>query len=400
MTETLSFPGLGLSFELSRVAFWIGEFPIYWYGITFALGFALGLLYFHFNSKKIGVHPYVGLDVILWAVLGGIVGARAYYVIFQWEALYKDNPLKIFAFREGGLAIYGGVIGAIIAGLIACRIKKIPLAPMLDVGLPALLLAQAIGRWGNFFNIEAFGCNTELPWGMTSKTIENYLSKPQVIEELAKLGQTANPYLPVHPTFFYEFAWNLIGFLFLAYFLTPRRRFDGQVALGYMGWYGLGRVFIEGLRTDSLVTNTPWGMIRVSQYLAGFLFVLSLVLMVVGYIRVKKNGKLLYVNTDESIEAMTKAEASIQSEKKKNKKDEPETTAVATMEQAEETSTEEMTEVAKTEEVNNFSATGVETVSVDDTTNPLEVPENIEDTTVAKEVDNQENLKDKDNNDK
>ncbi|MEG1943218.1 MAG: prolipoprotein diacylglyceryl transferase, partial [Angelakisella sp.] len=164
--------------------------------------------------------------------------------------------------------------------LIACHIKKLPPLPMLDVGMPALLLGQAIGRWGNFFNIEAFGGNTELPWGMTSKTIENFLARPDVVDELAKLGQTANPFVPVHPTFFYEFVWNLLGFLLLAFVLTPRRRYDGQVALGYMAWYGLGRAFIEGLRTDSLVTGTPWGMIRVSQYLAIAGFVVSLILLV------------------------------------------------------------------------------------------------------------------------
>ncbi|MEG1943777.1 MAG: prolipoprotein diacylglyceryl transferase, partial [Angelakisella sp.] len=222
MTETLSFPGLGLSFELSRVAFWIGDFPIYWYGITFATAFLLGLLYFHFSARRVGIHPYEGLDAVLWAIIGGVIGARAYFVIFQWDAMYKENPMKIFAFREGGLAIYGGVIGAILVGLIACHIKKLPPLPMLDVGMPALLLGQAIGRWGNFFNIEAFGCNTELPWGMTSKTIENFLARPDVVDELAKLGQTANPFVPVHPTFFYEFVWNLLGFLLLAFVLTPR----------------------------------------------------------------------------------------------------------------------------------------------------------------------------------
>ncbi|MEG0853524.1 MAG: prolipoprotein diacylglyceryl transferase, partial [Angelakisella sp.] len=281
MTETLSFPGLGLTFELSRVAFWIGEFPIYWYGITFATAFILGLCYFHFSARRVGIHPYEGLDAILWAIIGGVIGARAYFVIFQWEAMYKANPIKIFAFREGGLAIYGGVIGAILVGLIACRMKKLPPLPMLDVGLPALLLGQAIGRWGNFFNIEAFGGNTDLPWGMTSKSIETFLARPEVVDELAKLGQTVNPFVPVHPTFFYEFLWNLLGFLVLAFVLTPRRRYDGQVTLWYMAWYGLGRAFIEGLRTDSLVTATPWGMIRVSQYLAIAGFVASVILLIV-----------------------------------------------------------------------------------------------------------------------
>lgn len=333
MTETLTFPGLGLSFDLSRVAFWIGDFPIYWYGITFATAFLLGLLYFHFRARKVGIHPYEGLDVVLWAIIGGVVGARAYFVIFQWDAMYKANPMKIFAFREGGLAIYGGVIGAIIVGLIACRIKKLPPLPMLDIGLPALLLGQAIGRWGNFFNIEAFGCNTDLPWGMTSKTIENFLSRPEVVDELAKLGQTANPFVPVHPTFFYEFIWNLLGFLLLAFVLTPRRRYDGQVALGYMAWYGLGRTFIEGLRTDSLVTETPWGMIRVSQYLAIAGFIVSIALLV--YLGKKAQSENrpawmgLFADSEESAELMRRGDEALAGTKKKTS-EEPVSEEIAT----------------------------------------------------------------------
>lgn len=320
MTETLSFPGLGLSFELSRVAFWIGDFPIYWYGITFASAFLLGLLYFHLSARRVGIHPYEGLDALLWAIIGGVVGARVYFVIFQWEAMYKANPIKVFAFREGGLAIYGGVIGAILVGFLACRLKKLPPLPMLDVGLPALLLGQAIGRWGNFFNIEAFGGNTEMPWGMTSKTIEGFLSRPEVVEELAKLGQTANPFVPVHPTFFYEFAWNLLGFLLLAFVLTPRRRYDGQVALGYMAWYGLGRAFIEGLRTDSLVSQTPWGMIRVSQVLAIALFAVSVVLMLILSRKARSSSRPawmgLYSETEACTELMRRGDAATSKVKK------------------------------------------------------------------------------------
>lgn len=312
MTETLTIPGLGLTFELSRVAFWIGDFPIYWYGITFAGAFLLGLLYFHLSARRVGIHPYEGLDALLWAIIGGVVGARVYFVIFQWEAMYKANPMKVFAFREGGLAIYGGVIGAILVGLIACRVKKLPPLPMLDVGLPALLLGQAIGRWGNFFNIEAFGGNTDMPWGMTSKTIENFLAQPQVVEELAKLGQTANPFVPVHPTFFYEFLWNLLGFLLLAFVLTPRRRYDGQVALGYVAWYGLGRAFIEGLRTDSLVSQTPWGMIRVSQVLAIAGFVVSLILLVVLARKARSDNRPawmgLYANSEASAQLLRRGD--------------------------------------------------------------------------------------------
>lgn len=319
MTETVAFPGLGLSFEVSRVAFSIGDYNIYWYGITFALGFLIGMLYFHLRARKFGIHPYDGLDVLLWAVIGGVIGARAYFVAFQWEAMYKDNPLKIFAFREGGLAIYGGVIGAVLVGFIASKVKKTAFLPVLDGGLTGLLLAQAIGRWGNFFNNEAFGCNTTLPWGMTSNTISRYLFN--MSDQLAAQGVMVDPTVPVHPTFFYEFAWNLLGFLLLAFVLTPRRKYDGQVSLWYMAWYGLGRFFIEGLRTDSLMI----GPYRVSQLLALALCAGSALLLVVNFFRRKKAPErfVLYVDTDASRERMEKLDAELSSEKAKKKGEEP-----------------------------------------------------------------------------
>ena len=304
MAEIISFPGLGLSFEVSRVAFSIGSYNIYWYGITFALGFLVGMYYFHLRARSLGIHPYDGLDVLLWAVIGGVVGARAYFVIFQWE-MYRDNLLKIFAFREGGLAIYGGVIGAVVVGWIACRVKKTPFLPVLDGGLTGLLLAQAVGRWGNFFNCEAFGSNTTLPWGMTSDTISRYLFN--MADTLAAQGVLVDPTVPVHPTFFYEFVWNLLGFLLLAFVLTPRRRYDGQVSLGYMAWYGLGRFFIEGLRTDSLML----GSYRVSQLLALALCVGSVLLMAVLWLRTRKVPAVLYADTEASRQRMAKVDAEL-----------------------------------------------------------------------------------------
>lgn len=304
MSELISFPGLGLSFQVSRVALSIGGYNIYWYGITFALGFLVGIGYFHLQARRLGIHPYDGLDILLWAVVGGVIGARTYFVIFQWD-MYKDNLLKVFAFREGGLAIYGGVIGSMLVGWIVCKIKKTPFLPVLDGGLTGLLLAQAVGRWGNFFNCEAFGCNTTLPWGMTSNTISRYLFN--MADTLAAQGIAVDPTVPVHPTFFYEFVWNLIGFLLLAFVLTPRRRYDGQVSLCYMAWYGLGRFFIEGLRTDSLML----GSFRVSQLLALLLCVGSLLLMAALCFRHKKAPAVLYVDTDESRERMAKVDAEL-----------------------------------------------------------------------------------------
>ena len=312
MTETLSFPGLGLEFEIGRVAFSIFGIDIYWYGLLFAAAFICGIIYFHLRSRSLGFHSYDGLDVLLWAVVGGVVGARLYFVVFRWE-LYKDNWLRIFAFREGGLALYGGVIGALIAGFIACRIKKMPILPLLDAGFPAMLLAQAIGRWGNFFNMEAFGCNTTLPWGMTSRSIVSYLVTHEA--QLEALGMTIDPAVPVHPTFLYESIWNFLGFLVLAFILTPRRKYDGQVFLGYVAWYGFGRYFVEGLRTDSLTM----GATRVSEALGIVSCAVALVLMVVFYFLNKREPKPaflgLYVETEESRERILQVERQLEEEK-------------------------------------------------------------------------------------
>lgn len=312
MSETLLFPGLGIGVKISRVAFTVGGYAVYWYGIFFALAFLAGVCYFQVRAREFGIHPYDGLDVILWAIIGGVVGARLYYVAFEWE-MYRDNLLKIFALREGGLAIYGGVIGAALTGLIACRLKKLPYPPMLDVGFTGLLLGQAIGRWGNFFNMEAFGSNTTLPWGMTSERIANYLFDHAA--ELEVAGVSVDPTLPVHPTFLYESLWNLLGFLLLAFVVTRRRKYDGQVSLCYLAWYGFGRMMIEGLRTDSLM----WGPFRVSQMLALLLFVVSTMLLLVFALRGRKretqtgegSGWTLYRDTEESRSRIARVEKEI-----------------------------------------------------------------------------------------
>ena len=276
--EILRFPGLGWEIPISRVAVSIGSLEIYWYGVIIAVGFGLGLWVYLSHNRSCGIHPDEGLDIILWSMLGAIVGARAYYVAFQWDH-YKDNLKEIFNLRGGGLAIYGGIIGALIVAFIVCRSKKLPMLPVADAAFPGVMLGQAIGRWGNFFNMEAFGTNTTLPWGMTSDTISNYLSRHQAA--LLAQGVVVDPAMPVHPTFLYESLWNLIGVAVLLLWLFPRRSYDGQITLGYTAWYGLGRFFVEGLRTDSLM----WGSVRVSQALGGVLFIVD------HKLAEKKNGK-------------------------------------------------------------------------------------------------------------
>ncbi|MEG1849054.1 MAG: prolipoprotein diacylglyceryl transferase [Oscillospiraceae bacterium] len=261
MGRTISFPGLGLEFSIAREALVIGPFTIYWYGILVVGGIALGMLYALRRSREFGIHPDRMMDIALYSVVAGLVGARLYYVAFSWD-YYSRHPEEIIRIWEGGIALYGGVIGAFLMAWLLCRRWKTPFLNGADCAVGGLILGQAIGRWGNFVNIEAFGGNTTLPWGMTGPTIVAYLEAHK--EALGAIGMAIDPTMPVHPTFFYESIWNLIGFLLIVCY-TKRRRFNGELSLFYCGWYGLGRVWIEGLRTDSLM----WGSLRISQVLAG-----------------------------------------------------------------------------------------------------------------------------------
>lgn len=295
MSNIVSFPGLGLEFTINRVAFNIGGLQIYWYGILIALGFTLGVLYAFKRAKAFAVDGDKMLDVLMVATVGGIIGARMYYVAFQWDA-YKDNLSEIFNFRNGGIAIYGALIGGLITVLIMCKITKVKLFPLLDLLVGALFIGQGIGRWGNFVNVEAFGSNTTLPWGMTSPAIQTYLEATS--QKLASYGILVDSTLPVHPTFLYESVWCLIGFCLVAW-LTNKRRFDGELLLFYISWYGLGRFFIEGMRTDSLMI----GSFRVSQLLALVLFIGATFAWVIIKIKIKKANNpdfmKLYVHTAE-----------------------------------------------------------------------------------------------------
>lgn len=255
MNQTVSFPGLGLEFHFNNVAFHIASKPIYWYGILIMLGVILAVVYASARSRQFGIRQDDLYDAVLFAVPLGIVCARIYYVIFEWEQ-YKDNLSEIFATWHGGLAIYGGIIGGIIVIVVLCKVKKIYVMDMLDLFASAVPIGQILGRWGNFFNCEAYGSSTSLPWRMV------------IGKNLEEAGAAGN-----HPTFFYESAWNLIGFIIL-YFSSKKRKYHGEILLLYLGWYGLGRFFIEGLRTDSLYL---WGTgIRVSQVVALICIIIGL----------------------------------------------------------------------------------------------------------------------------
>ena len=241
--STISFPGLGLEINPGRVLS-LGPLTIHYYGLIIALGLMLAVVYGCRRSKHFGIKEDDILDGALWVTPFAILCARAYYCIFSWEE-FAGNPISVLYIWNGGLAIYGGVIGAVIGVSVFCKVRKIRLPALLDLVLIGFLIGQSIGRWGNFFNREAFGAPTEgfLRMGlfnMRTEAFEYY-----------------------HPTFLYESLWNFAGFLLL-HFLSKKRRYDGQIALGYVAWYGLGRALIEGLRMDSLYI----GPIRVSQLLA------------------------------------------------------------------------------------------------------------------------------------
>ena len=293
MVTTVSFPGLGLEFELNRVAFSIGGFNVYWYGLLIGIGFMLAGVYVLSNARKVGVDGDRLIDVAMVGLLCGVIGARLYYVIFDWES-FQGNLSKILDIRQGGLAIYGGILAGVASGIIMAKIRKVQVRPALDLAAAGFLIGQSIGRWGNFVNVEAFGCNTTSILGMTGPKVVGYLT--QVKNSGAAWAQGIDPTMPVHPTFLYESVWCMTGFLIVALWLMRHRKYDGQVFLFYTGWYGLGRFFIEGLRTDSLM----WGPIRVSQALALAAFLVSAALLIWLGWKKKKLGEdflPLYIHT-------------------------------------------------------------------------------------------------------
>ena len=274
MTNLVTFPGLGLSFEINRVAFSIGGLNIYWYGVLIAVGLVLAMAFAMRHCAEFGIDGDAMVDVLVVGVVMGILSARAYYVAmapFKYESIRE-----ILSLRDGGLAIYGGIIGAIVFGGLACKWRKVPVLPMFDVTAMGFLIGQCIGRWGNFFNQEAFGCNTTLPWGMYSAATEAYLRGSTVT---VPNGVTIDPTMPVHPTFLYESIWCLVGFIALRLYMK-KRRFNGDIALLYAIWYGLGRFWIEGLRTDSLLLVPSMGL-RASQLVAAVAVVGGLIAEVI-----------------------------------------------------------------------------------------------------------------------
>ena len=269
MSYHVQFPGLGLEFDLNRVAFTLFGMPVYWYGILIAAGMLLALLFAFHYARSFGIDADRMVDVVLISTVFSVVGGRVFYVAmapFEYESL-----AQMLDVRQGGLAIYGAVIGAFLAGFFVCKWRKVPVLPMFDLASLGFLIGQGVGRWGNFVNQEAFGTNTALPWGMYSDGTYAYLAAVQ--SRLAEQGVAVDPALPVHPTFLYESVWCLLGFVLLWAYMK-RRKFHGELLLLYIAWYGAERFFVEGLRTDSLML----GRFRVSQLIAAASVLASLAL--------------------------------------------------------------------------------------------------------------------------
>ncbi len=318
MVQTVTFPGLGWSFDINRVAVSIFGLDLYWYGTLIAIGYLLAVLYATKRGRQFGLDPDKMTDVVFIATVIGVIGARLYYVAFRWDYYSQDLSL-IFDMRSGGLGIYGGIIAGFLAGWIVGKWKKVRFLPLADTAAGGFLLAQGIGRWGNFVNVEAFGSNTTLPWGMSGPTIVNYLTQHEA--EIEALGVAIDPNMPVHPTFFYESMWCLLGFG-LMQLLVKKRKFDGQLFLFYIGWYGAGRMFIEGLRTDSLLIGNTG--IRVSQLVAAVAVVAAVSIWLYVNNRLKKapDSLPLYCDSEESKAILAEADAKSAA---KSKKDEPKT---------------------------------------------------------------------------
>jgi phosphatidylglycerol:prolipoprotein diacylglycerol transferase len=294
--STVTFPGLGIAINVKNIAFRVFGWPIHWYGIIIAVGFLLAVAYCSWKAPKYGIEQDDIIDLLIYAVPLCIIGARLYYIIFYLD-LYRNSDGSLnfgdmVRVWDGGLAIYGAILMAIAVTLIFCKVKKIRFLAFADMGVFGLLIGQMIGRWGNFVNVEAYGSATTLPWRMGIYDTVNGVYQ----------------YMEVHPTFLYESLWNLLGFLLLALVAAKHRKFDGQIFLSYIAWYGAGRSWIEGLRADSLYFFSTG--LRVSQVLALITFVAAALILLIQ-LRKPHDPSKLWVN---QVAARKAAQANEQTE--------------------------------------------------------------------------------------
>ena len=282
----IAFPNLGIYLKNVPKTITIGSFSIAWYGVIIAIGMLAGIFMAVYAAKKSGQNPDTYWDVAVWLLIFSVIGARIYYVVFAWD-YYKDNLLSIFNTRNGGMAIYGGVIGAFLTLLIYCRIKKINPFRLGDLCVPGLILGQIIGRWGNFMNREVFGEYTDSFLAMRLP-IEAVRSR-DISENVAAHIIDGTNYIQVHPTFLYESLWNLMILLIMLVY-RKHKKFEGEICLLYFGGYGLGRFWIEGIRTDTLFI--PGTTLAVSQVLSLCMVIFAVVTDIVVRMHLKKQPKV------------------------------------------------------------------------------------------------------------
>lgn len=287
MAPDIRFPHLGIEIASLGKGITIGGFTIAFYGMIIAFGMVMGYLMTAFQAKRTGQEPDLYLDLALWDIVFAVIGARIYYVIFTWD-YYKDNLLQIFNTRGGGLAIYGGVIAGVITTIIFGKVRKQNFFQLLDTACIGLITGQIIGRWGNFCNREAFGGYTNGLFAMQLKQSDVAASNltHSVLKHAVEIDGTR--YIQVHPTFLYESLWN-IGVLIILLLFTKHRKYNGQIFLIYLLGYGLGRAWIEGLRTDQLIFFGTG--IAVSQVLSGVLVVASAAILIYRFVKDRQKVK-------------------------------------------------------------------------------------------------------------
>lgn len=287
MAPDIRFPHLGIEIASLGKGITIGGFTIAFYGMIIAFGMVMGYLMTAFQAKRTGQEPDLYLDLALWDIVFAVIGARIYYVVFSWD-YYKDNLPQIFNTRGGGLAIYGGVIAGVITTIIFGKVRKQNFFQLLDTACVGLITGQLIGRWGNFCNREAFGGYTNGLFAMQLKESDVASSNltHAVLKHIVEIDGTR--YIQVHPTFLYESLWN-VGVLVVLLLFTKHRKYNGQIFLIYLLGYGLGRVWIEGLRTDQLIFFGTG--VAVSQVLSGVLVVASAGILIYQYVKGRQEKK-------------------------------------------------------------------------------------------------------------
>ena len=287
MSADIRFPHLGIEIEALEKGVTIGGFTIAFYGMIIAFGMIMGYLMAVFQAKRTGQETELYLDLALWDIVFAIIGARLYYVIFSWE-YFKDNPIEILNIRGGGLAIYGGVIGGVVTTFVFAKVRKLSFWQLADTACAGLLVGQIIGRWGNFFNREAFGGYTDSLFAMQIKKAD--VATAYLTHDVMKnvVDVAGFDYIQVHPTFLYESLWNMVVLIIILLY-TRHHKYNGQLFFMYLFGYGLGRVWIEGLRTDQLMLfGTD---IAVSQALSGILVLVSLSIMIYKALKEKSKTK-------------------------------------------------------------------------------------------------------------